>query len=123
MRVFTPVKLGAKLMGRTGDIYPAGSVVKIAGVEVMSYDHKDKLALKIENEDRFLLVEELGADVAKLAHEWSQDYEQMAEWRSKMARAEEALQPLVRKHIKPGLSLVGGTAFAKEGPGIQPVLL
>jgi hypothetical protein len=115
MRVFKPVNPGAKLLRRTDRIISSEEVVKISAIVVASYDHTDKLALKLDENDSHLLVEEIDDEIRELAYQWTAIYEETQDEGAAHAAVHEKLAPLLQKYIE-RLSQV---AFNKKGPGIH----
>jgi hypothetical protein len=62
MRTFAPARPGGKLMMPTGNFLSDHKEV-VASLALMSYDHGNKLALKLEPHEIYVLVEEIDKSV------------------------------------------------------------
>lgn len=125
MRLFIPPNSYTMLMYRAMRVIVPGEVVKVIQAEIMSYDHRDKLAIKLtenqtENQPRslptrrhYVLVEELGGEITRLAHTWTDAYamattgsaNSMHEGAERRAEIETALKRLISQHVRPDLDL------------------
>jgi hypothetical protein len=123
MRIFLPVGQGTKLMRPSGRVAHTRDVVRISGMFIMSFDHDDKLALRLLEAEEYVLIQELEG-CRGLSYKWSQAYEESVRGKTQkfkeqakesMQEIEQMLAPLLRKHLRPELQLVGSHDPSLEG--------
>ena len=134
MRVFEPIGPRTKLMYPIGECVDVDDIIKISGVVIMCFDHRDKLVLKVDQKDHYLLVDEID-EASQLAHQWTHLHEESGygkdaaandETESEMKKLLEDLAPILRKYIRPEFQVVTKDAplvvMDKQGPGIDLLL-
>jgi hypothetical protein len=120
MRGFTPVRPGARLLYRTDFVHSAEEILRISGIAIMSYDHRDKLALEQEEGGKYLLIEEIDDEIRELAYAWTQKYEESHDERIALEAVRDRLTSLLRKYIR--AELPPHVAFDEKGPGVHLIL-
>jgi hypothetical protein len=118
MRLFIRFEGGTTLI-KTGKSLPAGSVVKIAKVAVVVFNHHDKLSFELADyDDHLLLVEEVDEMVRPLAFKWTEVYEKVLDEETATAAVRNELAPLLQKYLRPRPT----ATFDEKGPGIIMVI-
>ncbi|MEK7460089.1 MAG: hypothetical protein AAB628_00870 [Patescibacteria group bacterium] len=71
MRVFKPTGPQSSLLLRTDEVLFPETTIEIT-TGTMSYDHRDKLVIEIQDQsNRYLLIEEIDEEIQQLAQEWT----------------------------------------------------
>ena len=111
MRVFALYFPGHTLLCRISQrhtrenlVFNAGAVVEVIGIVVMSFDHRDTLALRL-SDNSYLVVEDAGGQVEKLAREWSSIRFNPKADQERLAEIQNQLLPLLSAQMQPGIFL------------------
>lgn len=120
MRQFQAVAPGRRLM-HPSERVAAGTKVLIRGVTIMSFDHKDKLALVDKDWERFFLIEEIGLELRRDAFAWSYAHED-SDAAAQTRLIEQRLSPKVREHVRPHLVVAGKELSDDPSANSYPLL-
>ena len=80
--------------------YPAGKTVVWREITVGTHGQKDKLVLKLEGADQYLLLEEINADFRGLSNEWTAFFELFRNNGAALEVILSRLLPLLQKYMQ-----------------------